>query len=91
MYDSRNVKIWTKIIGAPGSFYTASSLGIEDDEVDLARYTNAALTEVEFTTPPRDKTATSEVPPPISTTIEPVGSDTGRPAPIAAATGSSIR
>ncbi len=31
------------------------------------------------------------VPPPISTTIEPVGSVTGRPAPIAAAIGSSIR
>ena len=31
------------------------------------------------------------VPPPTSTTIEPVGSVTGRPAPIAAAMGSSIR
>ena len=36
-------------------------------------------------------TATSVVPPPMSTTIEPVGSATGRPAPIAAAIGSSIR
>ena len=51
----------------------------------------AALTEVELTTPPNDKTATSDVPPPISTTIDPVGSATGRPAPIAAATGSSIK
>ena len=41
--------------------------------------------------PPSDSTATSVVPPPISTTIEPVGSVTGRPAPIAAAIGSSIR
>src|ERR1700679_720418 len=41
--------------------------------------------------PPRDSTATSVVPPPISTTIEPVGSVTGRPAPIAAAIGSSMR
>jgi len=36
-------------------------------------------------------TATSEVPPPTSTTMEPVGSPTGRPAPIAAAIGSSMR
>ena len=35
--------------------------------------------------------ATSVVPPPISTIIDPVGSATGSPAPIAAATGSSIR
>src|SRR6266851_783606 len=41
--------------------------------------------------PPSDSTATSVVPPPTSTTIEPVGSVTGRPAPIAAAIGSSIR
>ena len=37
-----------------------------------------------------DKTATSVVPPPISTTIEPVGSVIGIPAPIAAAIGSAI-
>ena len=36
-------------------------------------------------------TATSVVPPPISTTIEPRGSLTGIPAPIAAAIGSSIK
>src|SRR5467141_2175374 len=41
--------------------------------------------------PPKESTATSVVPPPTSTTIEPVGSVTGRPAPIAAAIGSSIR
>jgi len=40
--------------------------------------------------PPSDRMATSVVPPPMSTTIEPVGSVTGRPAPIAAAIGSSI-
>src|SRR5215813_8505496 len=40
--------------------------------------------------PPSDRIATSVVPPPMSTTIEPVGSVTGRPAPIAAAIGSSI-
>ena len=40
--------------------------------------------------PPSEMTATSVVPPPISTTMEPEGSVTGRPAPIAAAIGSSI-
>src|SRR5699024_11229845 len=35
--------------------------------------------------------STSLVPPPISTTIEPTASETGSPAPIAAAMGSSIR
>ncbi len=35
-------------------------------------------------------TPTSVVPPPMSTTIEPIGSATGKPAPIAAAIGSSI-
>src|SRR5258708_36964 len=48
-------------------------------------------TEREYTMPPSDSTATSVVPPPMSTTIEPVGSVTGSPAPIAAAIGSSIR
>ncbi|SPW33691.1 Uncharacterised protein [Edwardsiella tarda] len=48
-------------------------------------------TEEEYTTPFREITATSVVPPPISTTIEPVASETGKPAPIAAAIGSSIR
>ena len=41
--------------------------------------------------PPSEMTPTSVVPPPMSTTIEPVASATGRPAPIAAAIGSSIR
>ena len=41
--------------------------------------------------PPSEITATSLVPPPMSTIIEPVGSPTGRPAPIAAAIGSSMR
>ena len=36
-------------------------------------------------------TATSVVPPPMSTTMLPVASWTGRPAPIAAAIGSSMR
>jgi hypothetical protein len=41
--------------------------------------------------PPSEMTPTSVVPPPMSTTMEPDASDTGRPAPMAAAMGSSIR
>ena len=42
------------------------------------------------TIPPREITATSLVPPPISTTMLPVASATGSPAPMAAAMGSSM-
>ena len=42
------------------------------------------------TMPPSEMTATSVVPPPMSTTMLPVGSCTGSPAPIAAAIGSSM-
>ena len=45
----------------------------------------------EYTMPPSEITPTSVVPPPMSTTIEPVASEIGRSAPIAAAIGSSIR
>ena len=45
----------------------------------------------DVTIPPKEMTATSVVPPPMSTTMEPVGSVTGRSAPIAAAIGSSMR
>ena len=41
--------------------------------------------------PPSEMTATSLVPPPTSTTIRPTGSAIGSPAPIAAASDSSIR
>ena len=47
--------------------------------------------DCETTMPPRLITATSVVPPPMSTIMFPVGSATGSPAPIAAAIGSSIR
>ena len=40
--------------------------------------------------PPRLMTATSLVPPPMSTTMLPEGSLMGRPAPMAAAMGSSM-
>ena len=49
----------------------------------------AQRTLFETTMPPREITATSLVPPPISTTMQPVGSVVGRPAPMAAAIGSS--
>jgi hypothetical protein len=42
------------------------------------------------TIPPMEMTATSEVPPPMSTIMLPVGSCTGMPAPMAAAIGSSM-
>ena len=48
------------------------------------------LIDWEVTMPPREITATSVVPPPMSTTMLPVGSLIGRPAPIAAAIGSSM-
>ena len=50
-------------------------------------------TRIDFdsTMPASEITATSVVPPPMSTIMLPVGSVIGRPAPIAAAIGSSIR
>ena len=51
----------------------------------------AVRIDVATTMPPIEMTATSVVPPPMSTIMEPPGSMTGRPAPIAAAIGSSIR
>ena len=47
-------------------------------------------TDSEATMPPREITATSVVPPPMSTIMLPAGSCTGRPAPMAAAIGSSM-
>ncbi len=46
---------------------------------------------MQTTMPPNEMTATSLVPPPMSMIIEPAGSVTGRPAPMAAAIGSSMR
>jgi len=45
----------------------------------------------DVTIPESEITATSVVPPPMSTTMLPVGAVTSRPAPMAAAIGSSIR
>ncbi len=49
------------------------------------------LTDLLKTIPASEMTATSVVPPPMSTTILLVGSVIGNPAPMAAAMGSSIR
>ena len=43
------------------------------------------------TMPASEMIATSHVPPPMSTIIDPAGSETGSPTPIAAAIGSSTR
>ena len=48
-------------------------------------------TQVAATTPPSEITATSVVPPPMSTIMEPPAAWIGSPAPIAAAIGSSMR
>ncbi len=58
--------------------------------MDSSNLSPAQRTEHEVTISPREITATSDVPPPMSTTMLPVGSETGRPAPMAAAIGSSI-
>ena len=51
----------------------------------------ATRTDWLLTIPPREMTATSVVPPPMSTIMLPDGSVMGSPAPIAAASGSSMR
>lgn len=50
----------------------------------------ATLMDWLVTMPPREMTAISEVPPPMSTTMLPTGALTSRPIPIAAAIGSKI-
>ena len=58
-------------------------------EMDSSSLSPATRRDLEFTIPPIEMTATSLVPPPISTTMQPVASSIGRPAPIAASSGSS--
>ena len=72
----RPFKRWAATVATTGLVASIPSPAIR---IDLA-----------VTIPPSDMTATSVVPPPISTTMLPVGSHTGRSAPIAAANGSSI-
>ena len=50
----------------------------------------AILMDVFTTVPPREMTAISDVPPPMSTIIFPQGLEMSMPAPMAAATGSSM-
>ncbi len=50
----------------------------------------ATRNDCETTIPPSEITATSVVPPPMSTTMLPLGPSIGKPAPIAAAIGSSM-
>ena len=57
--------------------------------IEASNASPAHLIERDATIPPRETTATSLVPPPISTIIQPVGDVVGSPAPIAAAIGSS--
>ena len=59
--------------------------------IDSSNLSPAILTDALATIPPSDITAISVVPPPMSMTITPSGLDISRPAPIAAATGSSMR
>ena len=59
--------------------------------IALSSASPATRIEQLVTIPPSEITAISVVPPPISTTILPVASSTGKPAPIAAAIGSSIK
>ncbi len=56
---------------------------------DWSSSSPAVRTDMLETTPPSEITATSVVPPPMSTTMFPVASWIGSPAPIAAAIGSS--
>ncbi len=58
--------------------------------IALSSSSPATRTDWAATMPPREMTATSVVPPPMSTTMFPVGSLTGSPAPMAAAIGSSM-
>lgn len=58
----------------------------------IALSSSSPATRIDWavTIPPSEITATSVVPPPMSTTMFPVASWTGRPEPMAAAMGSSM-
>ena len=67
----------------PYSFFTKFT-------IDSSSSSPATRTDWLVTMPPSEMTATSVVPPPMSTIMLPVGSCTGSPAPMAAAMGSSM-
>jgi hypothetical protein len=70
-------------MASPYSFFTKLTM-------DRSSSSPATRTDWLVTMPPSEITATSLVPPPMSTTMLPVGSCTGSPAPMAAAIGSSM-
>ena len=70
-------------MASPYSFFTKLT-------IDSSSSSPATRTDWLVTMPPSEMTATSVVPPPMSTIMFPVGSCTGRPAPMAAAMGSSM-
>ena len=67
----------------PCSFFIQATIAV-------SRSSPAVRIDRLVTTPPSEITATSVVPPPTSTTMLPAALCTGRPAPIAAAIGSSM-
>jgi hypothetical protein len=75
--------------GALADQQAVLALDVMDDR--LIHFVAPERTERVKTTPASESTAPSVVPPPISTIMLPVGSVTGRLAPIAAAIGSSIK
>src|SRR5699024_12832458 len=58
--------------------------------IESSKLFTATLMDRLVTIPPNEITATSVAPPPISTIILPVGSQTGKSAPMSAAKGSAI-
>ena len=95
--DKNAILIASRLLGYGAEY--KFTYGGEEHLVDLNELDNKPLdeskfvkgkNEFEYTTPPRDMTAISVVPPPMSITIEPIASDIGKFAPIVAAIGSSI-
>ena len=73
---------------SPGNSVLAVTRG---EGYSLAGSYSRSVIEVSLTIPESAITAISVVPPPMSIIILPAGSCTGKPTPIAAAIGSSIR
>jgi hypothetical protein len=63
---------------------------LNHEMIAASRSSPAVRMDMLVTMPPREITATSVVPPPMSTIMLPVASCTGRDAPMAAAIGSSM-
>ena len=80
-----------QIQGAEGLLVSASDFTIEDLAIEDTAGDALKINEGSNIVIRREITATSVVPPPISTIMFAVGSVIGNPAPIAAAIGSSIK